>query len=52
MALLGESLSRFSRLVVAYRLLNLDRLDGDEVNRHKLRGSWTLHFAAKETLDL
>lgn len=28
------------------------RLDGDEVNRHRLRKSWTLHFASKETADL
>ncbi|KAF9785180.1 glycosyltransferase family 39 protein [Thelephora terrestris] len=27
-------------------------LDGDDVNRHRLRGSWTLHFASKETIEL
>jgi hypothetical protein len=30
----------------------LHRLDGDEVIRHRLRKSWTLHFASKETADL
>ena len=30
----------------------LRRLDGDDVIRHKLRKSWTLHFASKETIDL
>jgi len=27
-------------------------LNGDEVNRRKLRGSWSLHFAAKETINI
>ena len=44
------------KLGLAYQLYSFDadlrRLTGDQVNSKRLLSTWTLHFAAKRTIEL